>query len=288
MYGQAKVVSAGIVVLPRVINFDSSVYFLFLELIIMERFSRNALTRAVIGAVAVSTLTLAAVPATAQTLDTGYQIAYNLVGGAKDSEVYQTGWDDINLLKATVSGSSVVLQPNFSLYEENPGDAFWRDNGGAGPGGNKWMELSLFGAELVTASGAESMQTFTGCTTSNTLASPYGAIAFIKVFSADYSALYGEVTAPVSGSFDLSIPLAGDVDVNVQKGFTTSGPNANPADEEALGSASVSLGATCPSGGGGSGASDPTAVPVLPIWGMVLLTGIMGLFGARAAGRKRK
>ena len=247
----------------------------------MERFSRNALTRAVIGAVAVSTLTLAAVPATAQTLDTGYQIAYNLVGGAKDSEVYQTGWDDINLLKATVSGSSVVLQPNFSLYEENPND-FWRDNGGAGPGGNKWAEMALFEESNLTYPFADTETTLLGCASNNTLASPYESTAFIKVFDPGFGLLDEQYQTVGSGSISLSADLSGyGGDVIVQKGFSTKGPNANPADEAALGSVDIALGATCsappPSGGGGSA----TAIPVLPFWGLLGLTALLGLFGAR-------
>jgi hypothetical protein len=269
-------------VLPRVINFDSSVYFLFLELIIMERFSRNALTRAVIGAVAVSTLTLAAVPATAQTIDTGYFVTFLLSGGAQGDYQFDTGFDDVTKLKYTPSSGGITLQPNFSLYEENPGDPYWRDNGGAGPGGNKWMDMLGFEQSNLTYPFADTETTLLGCASNNTLASPYESTAFIKVFDPGFGLLDEQYQTVGSGSISLSADLSGyGGDVIVQKGFSTKGPNANPADEAALGSVDIALGATCsappPSGGGGSA----TAIPVLPFWGLLGLTALLGLFGAR-------
>ncbi|MGL4400037.1 MAG: hypothetical protein ACRCXD_09225, partial [Luteolibacter sp.] len=47
-------------------------------------------------------------------------------------------------VKSTVSGSSIVLEANYNTYANNPGSTYWRDNNGAGPGGNKWMAASTF------------------------------------------------------------------------------------------------------------------------------------------------
>lgn len=232
-----------------------------------------------------STLTAFSQGARAQSIDGAFFAVSELTNGAKGSFVFGSGFGELPKAVALVSGSNVTLAPNFSLYEENPDDGFWRDNGGAGPGGNKWVEMSVFGTETIAASGSESTQTFTGCANSNTLASPYTSIAFIRVFSEDFSQLFGEVTAGTGGTFDLSIPLAGDVTVQVQKGFQTSGPNANPADAAALGTVNITIGAPCAASGPGGGAV-ATKIPVLPIWAMALLVGVLGLVGARVAGKR--
>jgi hypothetical protein len=221
--------------------------------------------------------------AKAQSIDGAFANVFELTGGARGNYVTGFGWGDLSLAIANVNGSSVTLQPNGSLYADNPGDSFWRDNGGAGPGGNKWVEMSVFGTQTIPASGSQSTETFTGCALSNTLAAPYSAVAFIRVFSEDFSQLFGEVTAGTGGTFNLSIDITGDVNVQVQKGFQTSGPNANPADLPDLGAVNISIGAPCAaSGPGGDGL---TKIPVLPIWALALLAGVLGLVGARVAGR---
>ena len=45
---------------------------------------------------------------------------------------------------ATIVNNTLDLYPNYNTYTENPNNAFWRDNGGAGPGGNKWMEANTY------------------------------------------------------------------------------------------------------------------------------------------------
>ena len=227
---------------------------------------------------------------TAQTLNGAFAAVSNLdPGPARGAFVFDTPFADLNLAVATQSGANISIAPNFNFYADNPGDAFWRDNGGAGPGGNKWVDMSAFENTLVLGTGTMSEQTFTACVNSNTLASGYTTTAFIRVFAEDYSALFGEVTAPATGSIELSIPLAGDVNVQVQKGFLTSGPNANPADAATVGTVEVTVGAACAAAAPAAGSGGPVSnVPVLPIWALVLLAGVVGLFGARtAAGRKR-
>ncbi len=221
----------------------------------------------------------------AQSIDFGFACWFDLApgGGKGAGPIFCGGWGVADAV-AIVSGSSVTLQPNFNTYADNPGDAFWRDNGGAGPGGNKWGDMNVYGEETLPASGSESTETFTGCAV-NTLASPYTSQAFIKVFSTSFD-LRAEVFAPASGTFNLSVPIAGDEDVVVQKGFLTAGPNANPDNAEALGSVGITIGAPCAASGPSGGVA--TNIPVLPVWALALLAGVLGLFGARVAGKRSR
>lgn len=215
-------------------------------------------------------------------------------GGFVYNEVYT------DLARGGFSGSSGswTLSPNTGYYEDvcfgsDPGGLdFWCQGTGDTGSGNKWIQAIMTSDEVVPI-GPGGTYTFTACSDTSGLSAPYVVTeSFIKVLT-DGAAngdniynLLGEVYGASSGSIDLSIDVLGDTNVIVQKGFTFEGPNANPVTAGDAGAVSVSIGATCSAGG--SGAVDPTAVPVLPIWAMVLLTGIMGLFGARAAGRKRK
>ncbi|MEH6585154.1 MAG: IPTL-CTERM sorting domain-containing protein [Halioglobus sp.] len=252
----------------------------------MTRTTTHKLKGALTGFTAAATLALASTSAMAQTIDTGYFVTFELVGGAQGGYIFDAGFADIAKLSASVSGSSIVLAPNFSLYDENPGDAFWRDNGGAGPGGNKWMNMLGFEETNLTYPFAETETTLLGCASNNTLAAPYETVAFIKVFDPGFGLLDEQYQAVGSGNISLSADLSGyGGDVIVQSGFSTNGPNANPADAAALGSVSVSLGAVCaappPSAGGST-----NAIPVLPLWGLLGLTALMGMFGARKLSKR--
>ena len=252
----------------------------------MTKATTNKLRGALAGLAAATTLTLASTSAMAQTIDNGYFFTYELVNGAQGSEVFNAAFTDVSKLKFTVGGGGVVLQPNFSLYEENPGDAFWRDNAGAGPGGNKWMEMLGFEQSNLTYPFADTETTLLGCASDNTLDSAYTATAFIKVFDPAFNPLDNVSQTVTSGDISLTADLSGyGGDVIVQTGFSTQGPNANPADEAALGSVSVSLGAVCaappPSAGGSA-----NAIPVLPLWGLLGLTALMGMFGARKLSKR--
>lgn len=202
-------------------------------------------------------------------------------GGYIFSEVYG------DLSRGVLSGdaSTWTMAPNIGYHQDTcPGDAFWCDNGGAGPGGNKWVEASMFNETLIPASGSPSVENFTACVDASGLAAPYAVTtAFIKVFSTSYQ-LFGEVYGPICGA--LNIDILGDVDVIVQKGFVFQGPNANPAADN--GSAVAYIGATSlPGSGAPSGPLDPTAIPVLPLWALLALTAVVGFFGSRGLGRRK-
>ncbi len=138
-----------------------------------------------------------------------------------------------------VSAETITLQPNFNTYADNPTDPFWVDQTtGLGAKlfeGNTYVQDgSLAGEEL----------TFSGNVNSNTLDSDYDALAFIKVFNANYSVLK-IATAPLSGAtFEVVFTDVDPAeDTHVQYGFQVLGLNANPDNESALGSIVVSGGA---------------------------------------------
>ena len=145
---------------------------------------------------------------------------------------FGSGWG-VGDLKSTVdaSGGTITLQPNFNTYADNPTDPFWV-NQTTGEG-NKFMNASTFVADN-TLVGQEI--TFTGGVESNTLDGAYTSNAFIKVFNADFSVVR-EVNVPlVAGEvFTVTMTEVLPEDMNVQYGFAVNGPNANPADEAALG-----------------------------------------------------
>ncbi len=143
----------------------------------------------------------------------------------------------------TITDNILDLYPNYNTYANGAGDAYWRNNGGAGPRGNKWLEASTLVSSTVSADTA----IFTGTVSSFSLASEFRAEAFIKVFDSTWN-LVGQQTQPLTatGNFSLSFDTVFFPGFNLQKGFTVSGTNANPAFESANGLLRV---ITEPSGG---------------------------------------
>ena len=204
----------------------------------------------------------------------------NAAGDGAGGYIYSEPYGDLAGGGLSGDASSWALAPNTGYYAAVcPGDAFWCDNAGAGPGGNKWVEASMYSEALISASGSPSVEMFAACVDTSGLAAPYEVTtAFIKVFSTSFD-LFGEVYGPVCG--ELSIDVLGDVDVIVQKGFVIQGPNANPAAD--TGAAIAYIGATSlpGSGFGAGGSGDPRAIPTLPLWALFGLTAIVGLIGSR-------
>ena len=148
------------------------------------------------------------------------------------------GVPDIKTVVDAGAGT-LTLQPNFNTYAANPTDPFWVDQTtGLGAKifeGNSYIEdNSLAGVEL----------TFSGNVNSNTLDGAYDAVAFIKVFNANYSVLK-QATVPLNGAnFEVVFTDINPAeDAVVQYGFQIIGLNANPDDEATLGSVVVSGGA---------------------------------------------
>ena len=127
--------------------------------------------------------------------------------------------------------NTITLRPN-RINDPNP---FWQTGNLLG---NKYMDISSF---VTDGSLANQAFTFGGTVNSNTLDAEYDAIAFIRVFNADFSAILFEVTAPLDGD-TFALTYNGDVAdaAFAQYGFNVQGRNVNPdpsfdAGYEALG-----------------------------------------------------
>ncbi len=143
--------------------------------------------------------------------------------------VFGDSWGVPDLQTVVDAGAgTITLQPNYNTYDA--ADPFWA-NGDIGNKifeGNTFIEdASLIGEEL----------TFTGGVLANTLDPSYVAIAFIKVFNADFSVLKIETSPLVAGqNFSITYSNVEAADTTLQYGFSVTGLNGNPADEAALGS----------------------------------------------------
>ena len=164
----------------------------------------------------------------------------NIFDPATGDFVFGEPWGVPDIKTVVDAGAgTLTLQPNFNTYAANPTDPFWVDQTtGLGAKifeGNSYIEdNSLAGVEL----------TFSGNVNSNTLDVAYDAVAFIKVFNANYSVLK-QATVPLNGAnFEVVFTDINPAeDAVVQYGFQIIGLNANPDDEATLGSVVVSGGA---------------------------------------------
>lgn len=130
-------------------------------------------------------------------------------------------------VKSTLGASSLVLEANYNTYANNPGNAYWRNNNGAGPAGNKWMAASTF--TKVSASWfTDGNCNFQAQVTDHTFGAGYTVRAFIKGISAS-NTTFTEFSAPLEeGSVvDLNFNTSGWAEI--EYGFEVQGINANPA-----------------------------------------------------------
>lgn len=133
----------------------------------------------------------------------------------------------------TPSSNTITLSPNFNAY--NATDSYWSN----GAIGNKIFEGSTF---VENSALAGQILTFSGNVTSNTLASGYTAVAFIKALNpaTGYSADVNRTVPLVAGQpFTVTTTTAIPVGLIVQYGFIIKGLNGNPANESALGNVVV-------------------------------------------------
>jgi len=176
---------------------------------------------------------------------TGYMNVFNLSSGAKGAPTLNQTWG-VAALKTTItsagsggfSNGAITLQPNFNGYADNPGKAFWRDNSGAGPGGNKWMEANTY-VEYGAGTYPGGDLTFKADINANTLDSGYTAKAFIKTLDVanNYTTVINQTVALGATGTSFTVTATGINTAHaVQYGFVVEGINANPANETALGS----------------------------------------------------
>lgn len=192
--------------------------------------------------IAVLTLSLGVAAQNSVSVDAGGNwLGYaNIFDPATGNYVFGEPWGIQDIKTVVDAGAgTLTLQPNFNTYAANPTDPFWVDQTtGLGAKifeGNSYIEdNSLAGAEL----------TFSGNVNSNTLDGAYDAVAFIKVFNANYSVLK-QATVPLNGAtFEVVFTDVNPAeDAVVQYGFQIIGLNANPEEEAALGNVVVSGGA---------------------------------------------
>lgn len=221
-----------------------------------------------IGFLAVATALLTGLQASAGDW-VGFMNVFNNDGGSQGSYVFGQGWGVADLKTTvttsnpgTIIGDQLVLQPNFNAYTDNPGDPFWRDNGGAGPGGNKWLEANTL---VETNPLTVTSYTLQGTVDANDLdTNLYSAEAFIKVLDPNASfatVLNDRITLPAAGPFVVTSDLSPYQGMILQAGFTMNGLNANIVNEAAYGSVSVSV------------VPEPASVGL----GMVGLAGLAGM-----------
>lgn len=155
-----------------------------------------------------------------------------------DGTTYVAGseWGVADLQTVVDAENNVIdLHPNFSAYADevanNPTENYWH----VGEIGNKIFEGNTYVQDDALAG---QTFTYTGYTVSNTLAEGYEAIAFIKVFVADYSS-FTIVSAPLVAGETFNIDASPATGSHVQYGYSVTGLNANPNQEAALGYARV-------------------------------------------------
>jgi hypothetical protein len=181
----------------------------------------------------------------------GFMNVFENTGGAQGGYLWGSPWG-VDALKTTITfdnpggyiGDQLLLQPNFNAYADNvnssnPADVeYWTDGAG---GGNKFMEANTY---VQFDPIAQPTATFAGVVDAYTLAASHSAYAFIKVLDpgAGWSLdVFETVDLSSVASFALAADLTNHQGKVLQLGFLVAGLNANPANEVALGSVSVTV-----------------------------------------------
>lgn len=160
----------------------------------------------------------------------------NWFNPADNSYVSGTGWSVSDIKTVVNEDGSLDLHPNFNAYG-NGTDSYWAN----GAIGAKIFEGNTY---IDDASLINQTVTFTGYCESNTLAQGYVAKAFIKVMDANYG-LVKYITEDLMANENFSLTVSPSDYTNgahFQYGYSVTGLNANPTQEDALGFAKVTNG----------------------------------------------
>ena len=130
-------------------------------------------------------------------------------------------------VKSTVGASSIVLEANYNTYANNPGNAYWRNNAGAGPAGNKWMVATTL-KDVPATVFPDDLCNFQAELTDYTFDSGYTVRAFITGFNADYTTQFKLTSQPLNAGSVVDLEFDTSGWVRIQYGFEVQGINANP------------------------------------------------------------
>ena len=189
-----------------------------------------AITPSVAAAlIGLSTASNATIVTVSPNFTNGFMQVFALDGaGGPDYGAFQfeSGWG-VPVIKSTVGASSIVLEANYNTYADNAGSDYWRNNGGAGPGGNKWMVASTF-AESSATFFTDNVCNFKTEISNYTFTPGYTVRAFIKCFAGDYSSNNILFSDPLTANSVVDLTLSTTGWAIVQYGFEVQGVNANP------------------------------------------------------------
>jgi hypothetical protein len=184
---------------------------------------------------------------------TAYMNAFGIGSdGGVGTYIFGSFWGVADL-KTTITGSynqNVVLRPNYNCYKDKPGDAFWRNNDGQGPGGNKYLDANTLYERPLARVDITKPLVFSGSISSYTLNNAYPVTIFIKVWDgvdrANPVTSIAQVLSRTANNFSITLPALTSLPTDtskwtVQAGFSVLGINANPADETALGSVNTTI-----------------------------------------------
>ena len=170
-------------------------------------------------------------------------ISFMNVFRADGSYWFGDPWSFENL-KSTLDtdANTLTLQPNFNAYADNVGNPEWVDQ--ATGEGVATMEANSFVEPGASFNGVD--LTFSGAVQSFTLSDDYVVNVFIKALDPNngfQDVLGGGSTTQLTEAGEFSVSAAGanmPAGLIIQYGFNVTGPNANPANEAALGSVIIS------------------------------------------------
>ena|GEM_PF-1321687 len=181
----------------------------------------------------------------------GFISWFNNNNGAQGDYIAGQPWENINLVKTTITAAgdntypngAIKLQPNFSLYADNEnGDAaaqaYWLDGNGKG---NKFLEGNSF-VEYAAGEFTDGALKFVGNVEINDIyTQEYTVVAFIKTINATSFETVINKTVELGAdgtSFEVKASGINSADI-VQYGFSVRGLNANPTGETFLGGVTV-------------------------------------------------